>query len=121
MDLRKGGIERVTTNGIVLEGGDNFELDAIVFATGFDALSGPLLALNPVGRGGQTLAQKWAEGPKTYLGIQIAGFPNLFTVCETTLLRYTEGVNTEGLQLTGNRPGIAIGVVKHDCKHRAAR
>ena len=51
-----------------------------MFATGFDAMTGALLAMNVQGAGGQKLEDKWADGPKTYLGLQIAGFPNLFTV-----------------------------------------
>ena len=51
-----------------------------MFATGFDALTGPLLAINPVGTGGVTLREKWSAGPRTYLGMAIAGFPNLFII-----------------------------------------
>ena len=58
----------------------NIDLDIIVFATGFDAMTGPLKALNLKGRGGRTLDQEWADGPHTYLGISVAGFPNLFTI-----------------------------------------
>ena len=55
-----------------------YELDAIIFATGFDALTGALLNVDIRGRGGKPLRQKWAGGPRTYLGIMSAGFPNLF-------------------------------------------
>jgi hypothetical protein len=55
------------------------EVDIIVIATGFDALTGPLKNLGIRGRGGQSLAQKWEDGPETYLGLAMAGFPNLFT------------------------------------------
>jgi cation diffusion facilitator CzcD-associated flavoprotein CzcO len=51
-----------------------------VFATGFDALTGPLKALNLKGRGGRALEEQWADGPHTYLGIAIAGFPNMFAI-----------------------------------------
>jgi cyclohexanone monooxygenase len=51
-----------------------------VFATGFDAMTGALMSIDLRGRGGKTIQQKWAEGPRTYLGIAIAGFPNLFTI-----------------------------------------
>ena len=54
--------------------------DIIVFATGFDAMTGPLTALNLQGRGGRTLTEEWAHGPRTYLGVAMAGFPNLFTI-----------------------------------------
>jgi cyclohexanone monooxygenase len=52
----------------------------IVFATGFDAMTGALLAIDIRGRDGQRLRDKWAAGPRTYLGIATAGFPNLFTI-----------------------------------------
>jgi cation diffusion facilitator CzcD-associated flavoprotein CzcO len=74
-----GGIEEVTEKGI-RAGGREYECDIIVFATGFDAMTGPLKALNLKGRGGRTLDKQWADGPHTYLGISIAGFPNLFTI-----------------------------------------
>ena len=51
-----------------------------VFATGFDAMTGPLLRMNIHGRQGLSLRQAWQEGPRTYLGLQVAGFPNLFTI-----------------------------------------
>jgi len=74
-----GGIEEITEKGI-RAGGKEYEFDIIVFATGFDAMTGPLKALNLKGRGGRTLGAAWAEGPRSYLGISIAGFPNLFTI-----------------------------------------
>ena len=74
-----GAIEEITEKGI-RAGGKEYELDVIVFATGFDAMTGPLKALNLKGRGGRTLDQQWTDGPHTYLGITVAGFPNLFTI-----------------------------------------
>jgi len=74
-----GAIEEITEEGI-RAGGKEYEFDIIVFATGFDALTGPLRALNLKGRDGQTLDEAWADGPHTYLGLSIAGFPNLFTI-----------------------------------------
>ena len=74
-----GPIEEITEKGI-RAGGKEYEFDIIVFATGFDAMTGPLKALNLKGRGGRTLDQEWADGPHTYLGISVAGFPNLFTI-----------------------------------------
>jgi cation diffusion facilitator CzcD-associated flavoprotein CzcO len=79
VDARDAPIEEITPNGIRV-GGKEHELDIIVFATGFDALTGPLKNLGIRGRGGQSLAQKWEDGPHTYLGLAIAGFPNLFTI-----------------------------------------
>jgi cation diffusion facilitator CzcD-associated flavoprotein CzcO len=74
-----GAIEEITEKGI-RAGGKEYELDILVFATGFDAMTGPLKALNLRGRNGRTLDAEWADGPHTYLGISIAGFPNLFTI-----------------------------------------
>jgi cation diffusion facilitator CzcD-associated flavoprotein CzcO len=74
-----GGIEEITEKGI-RAGGKEYEFDIIVFATGFDAMTGPLKALNLKGRSGSTLDQQWPDGPHTYLGIAVAGFPNLFTI-----------------------------------------
>ncbi|MDO9711026.1 flavin-containing monooxygenase [Paracraurococcus lichenis] len=74
-----GEIERITETGI-RAGGKDYPLDIVVFATGFDAMTGPLTSLNLRGRGGKTLQEAWADGPHTYLGIAVAGFPNLFTI-----------------------------------------
>ncbi len=57
-----------------------YALDGIVFAIGFDAMTGALLGIDIRGRSGRTLKEKWAEGPKTYLGVAVAGFPNLFMI-----------------------------------------
>src|SRR6185437_13231168 len=57
-----------------------YEFDMIIFATGFDAVTGAFARMDIRGVGGRTLKDKWADGPRTYLGIQGAGFPNLFTL-----------------------------------------
>jgi cation diffusion facilitator CzcD-associated flavoprotein CzcO len=74
-----GAIEEITEDGI-RAGGKEYPFDIIVFATGFDAMTGPLKALNLKGRGGRTLDEEWRDGPHTYLGISVVGFPNLFTI-----------------------------------------
>jgi cation diffusion facilitator CzcD-associated flavoprotein CzcO len=79
VDASEGPIEELTPKGI-RAGGMEYEFDIIVFATGFDAMTGPLTRINIQGRGGQLLSQKWEAGPYTYLGVAIAGFPNLFTI-----------------------------------------
>ncbi len=79
VDIRNAPIERITVNGVVT-GGVEYEVDAIVFATGFDAMTGTLTRIDIRGRGGRTLAEKWADGPRTYLGLMTEGFPNLFMV-----------------------------------------
>ncbi|HSA81607.1 MAG TPA: NAD(P)/FAD-dependent oxidoreductase [Geminicoccaceae bacterium] len=79
IDLRKAPIEGVTERGVRV-GGEEHQVDALVFATGFDAMTGALLRIDIRGAGGRTLREKWAAGPRTYLGVAIAGFPNLFTI-----------------------------------------
>ncbi len=79
VNLRKTPIEAVTKTGIRTSAGE-VPLDDIIFATGFDAMTGSLLSLNITGAKGLTLDQAWEEGPKNYLGLQVAGFPNLFTI-----------------------------------------
>ena len=79
VDVRSAPIERITPDGIRTREGD-YPLDIIVFATGFDAMTGPMLRMDIRGRDGKPLAKEWEAGPRNYLGLQIAGFPNLFTV-----------------------------------------
>ena len=79
VNLRDEPISHISPTGIETTGG-SYDVDVIVFATGFDALTGPLLRLNIRGEGGVSLADKWAEGPRAYLGLMIAGFPNLLTI-----------------------------------------
>jgi cation diffusion facilitator CzcD-associated flavoprotein CzcO len=79
VDLKAEPIVEITERGIRTTLAE-YELDVIVFATGFDALTGPLLNLNLSGSGGHTLKEAWAAGPRTYLGLQTPRFPNLFTI-----------------------------------------
>ena len=79
VDLRTSPIERLTATGVQTRDA-HYELDSLVFATGYDAMTGALLAIDITGRGGLTLTAKWEAGPKTYLGLMTAGFPNLFTI-----------------------------------------
>jgi cyclohexanone monooxygenase len=79
VDIRSNPIEEITANA-VRTGGKDYEVDALVLATGFDAMTGSVAKIDIRGRNGQTLNQKWAEGPKTYLGVMSAGFPNLFII-----------------------------------------
>jgi cyclohexanone monooxygenase len=79
VDLRRGGIERITASGVDT-GQGNYEFDVLVYATGFDAMTGALGKIDIRGRQGQALTDYWEAGPRSYLGLQIAGFPNLFTV-----------------------------------------
>jgi cation diffusion facilitator CzcD-associated flavoprotein CzcO len=79
VDMRETPLERITENGIRTTAGE-IELDTIVFATGFDAMTGALLKPEIVGRGGRTLREHWNAGPRTYLGVGVHGFPNLFVI-----------------------------------------
>jgi cyclohexanone monooxygenase len=79
VDIRTNPIEEITANAVRTGLGD-YEVDALVLATGFDAMTGSVAKIDIRGRDGQTLNQKWAEGPKTYLGLMSAGFPNLFII-----------------------------------------
>ena len=79
VDAAATPIEAITPSGLRTTE-RAFKFDAIVYAIGFDAMTGPLLRVDIRGRGGLALADVWAEGPKSYLGLMIAGFPNLFTV-----------------------------------------
>lgn len=79
VDVKAAPIQRIEPTGIRTSDAA-YPLDIIVFATGFDAMTGPMLRMNITGRDGISLAEAWQAGPRTYLGLQIAGFPNLFTV-----------------------------------------
>ncbi len=77
VDVSEHPIERLTPSGLVTNGNE-YKFDAIVFATGFDAMTGTLLAMDIKGQGGRRLTDKWSAGPRTYLGLMTVGFPNLF-------------------------------------------
>lgn len=79
VDLRKAPIDRITADGIKTSAED-FELDMIVYATGFDAMTGSLNRIDIRGRGGRQLGSEWSAGPRTYLGLGVHGFPNMFIV-----------------------------------------
>jgi len=79
VDIRATPIERITRDGVKTSQAE-YPVDLLIFATGFDAMTGPLLAMNIRGAGGLKLEDAWKDGPSTYLGLMMAGFPNLFTV-----------------------------------------
>jgi len=79
VDVRESPIEAITETGVMTHD-ETYALDCLVFATGFDAMTGALERIDIRGRGGRTLREKWSEGPRTYLGLAVAGFPNLFTI-----------------------------------------
>ena len=81
VDLRETGpIEEITETGLRTQNGAHIEFDMLVYATGFDAMTGALKRMDITGRGGRKLVEKWEDGPRTYLGLQISGFPNMFTI-----------------------------------------
>ena len=79
VNVSKSPIERITPAGVYALGRE-YPLNSLIMATGFDAMTGTLLKINIQGRGGLRLHEKWAEGPRAYLGLCLAGFPNLFTI-----------------------------------------
>jgi cyclohexanone monooxygenase len=79
VDIKANPIEEILPNG-VRAGGKVYEVDALVLATGFDAMTGSVAKIEIAGRDGRTLNEKWAEGPRTYLGLMSHGFPNLFII-----------------------------------------
>jgi cation diffusion facilitator CzcD-associated flavoprotein CzcO/acetyl esterase/lipase len=80
VNLRQEPIKAITASGISTDK-RSFDVDVIVFATGFDAMTGAIMAVHPIsGRGGKSLSDVWAHGPQTYLGVTVAGFPNLFMI-----------------------------------------
>jgi cyclohexanone monooxygenase len=79
VDVRSNPIEQILPHDL-RAGGKDYDLDAIVLATGFDAMTGSVAKIDIRGRDGQTLNQKWAAGPRTYLGLMSSGFPNLFII-----------------------------------------
>lgn len=80
VDIASDPLERLTATGVRTVGGQEFDVDVLVFATGFDALTGSLLRPEIVGRDGLTLREKWSAGPVSHLGIGVHGFPNMFVL-----------------------------------------
>ena len=79
LDIAEGGVEEISATGL-RAAGRQIDVDAIVYATGFDAMTGSLLKIDIRGRDGFSLRDKWRAGPLNYLGLGVAGFPNLFTI-----------------------------------------
>ncbi|WP_235736403.1 flavin-containing monooxygenase [Nocardioides alcanivorans] len=79
VSIRRTPIERITPSGVRTSAGEH-PLDVLIFATGYDAMTGSLLAMEIFGRDGLSLREAWADGPSSMLGIAVAGFPNLFTI-----------------------------------------
>ena len=79
VDLRESPIESITATGVQTTA-EHHELDMLIYATGFDAMTGAMLRIDIRGRGGRPLQDAWSAGPRTYLGLGVEGFPNLFTI-----------------------------------------
>jgi cyclohexanone monooxygenase len=79
VDISGDPIDEITPKGLRI-GATDYALDALVFATGFDAMTGALTAVRMTGRDGIVLKEKWRGGPRNYLGIAVAGFPNMYTI-----------------------------------------
>lgn len=79
VDLLKNPITQMTANGLIA-GSTEHEFDLVVFATGFEAVTGPLVHIDITGKNGQKLKNVWEDGPYSYLGLATPGFPNMFTV-----------------------------------------
>jgi cation diffusion facilitator CzcD-associated flavoprotein CzcO len=87
VDVRETPIERITPKGIKTRDRE-YEFDVVIYATGFDAVSGALTRIDIRGEGGRTFKDTWADGPRTYLGLQTAGFPNFFIATNTAFCNY---------------------------------
>lgn len=80
VSLQETPVERVTETGILTKDGTHRDYDAMIFATGYDALTGAILRIDITGRGGRKLSDKWKDGPKAYLGLSTSEFPNFFMI-----------------------------------------
>ena len=88
VDTRNSPIENITATGVKTQAAE-YEFDVIIYATGFDAVSGPLTRIDIRGEKGLSFKEKWADGPRSYLGIQTAGFPNFFIGASSAFINYT--------------------------------
>ena len=80
VDVREAPIERITPTGLKTTDGKEYELDVIIFATGYDAMTGALTRIDVRGETGESIKDKWANGLRTYLGVHSSGFPNMFAL-----------------------------------------
>ena len=88
VSVRETPIERITTKGIKTSDKER-EFDVIIYATGFDAITGPMTRIDIRGEKGLTIKEAWANGPRTNLGMQVSGFPNLFVAVNSAFCNYT--------------------------------
>ena len=100
VDISANPIETITPSGLRTEKGTGYDFDALIFAIGFDAMTGPLMAIDIRGRDGLKLREKWDAGPRTILGLVVAGFPQ---------------------PLHHHRSAESVRTHQHDERHRATR
>lgn len=95
IDVRESPIESITPTGIKT-GDTEYELDIIIYATGFAPITGELTRMDVRGKGGRSLNDKWSDGPSTYLTLQTSGFPNLFIVNGAVFCNFTRCAEVVG-------------------------
>ena len=117
VDVRSDAIEQVTEAGLRLKSGTSFELDAIVFATGFDAMTGALNEIDVRTSEGAVLRRHWEGGPLTYLGLMVAGFPNMFIVTGPG----SPGVKTQMIASIEQHVDWIAAAIDHLHKHQLDR
>lgn len=86
IDIEEVPIKRITESGVELDSGAHIDLDVLIYATGYDAITGPLSAIDIRGVSGIKLGDTWADGPRTFLGLFAHDFPNMFMVRHQTRL-----------------------------------
>jgi cation diffusion facilitator CzcD-associated flavoprotein CzcO len=116
VDVRSAAIERIEPHGLRTTT-DSYELDTIVFAIGFDAMTGALLRIDITGAGGLPLRKAWEDGPHTYLGVAVAGFPNLFMVTGPG----SPSVLTNMVMSIEQHVEWISELIRHACEHGAER
>jgi cyclohexanone monooxygenase len=117
VDVRSDPIDTVTETGLKLKSGAAFELDALVFATGFDAMTGALNEIDVRTTDGAALREHWAGGPLTYLGLMVAGFPNMFVVTGPG----SPGVKTQMIASIEQHVDWIAGAIGHLGNHQLDR
>ncbi|HEX2886869.1 NAD(P)/FAD-dependent oxidoreductase [Vineibacter terrae] len=117
VDVRSDPIAQITPDGLRTAGGADYALDAIVFATGFDAMTGALREIDIRTTHGATLANKWDGGPLTYLGLMVAGFPNMFIITGPG----SPGVKTQMIASIEQHTDWIAGCLAHMRRHQLDR
>lgn len=117
VDVRSDPISEITESGVRLGSGASHELDAIVFATGFDAMTGALREIDIRTSDGAALAEHWAGGPLTYLGLMVSGFPNMFVVTGPG----SPGVKTQMIASIEQHVDWIAGALDHLAAHQLDR